>query len=296
SKSGDKSVAVSLKSTMIVSEDELNRRQAVLQEKADEIRSKAELRWKRTKVENLEFATNQISGVEAYTWYRGCSSTSLAMIFNYHGSHGYSNLLHPVSTFSWNGPNNILMNPTCPRDLVDHFANFFGFPQSGGVDSDYGSSASQQRNAIIDVAEQHGYKFTSSVDSSHSYTTFQNEIDNNRPIKVGYDTGAGRHAVCGFGYDFGTDHRIAVYNTWDLNPHVMVCENEAIWNWVTVVPPQNIISGLVIDRSGSMGSPDKLPVAKSAARYFVDASEAGDEIAISAFDHNPLLVFSGSPD
>ncbi len=51
-----------------------------------------------------------------------------------------------------------------------------------------------------------------------------------------------------------------------------------------------ITAGLVIDRSGSMDENDKLPKAKEAARYFVDASEVGDEIAISAFDDQPLLV------
>jgi len=51
-----------------------------------------------------------------------------------------------------------------------------------------------------------------------------------------------------------------------------------------------ITAGLVIDRSGSMDEEDKLPKAREAACYFVDASEAGDEIAISAFDEDPLLV------
>ncbi|MBU1616102.1 C10 family peptidase, partial [bacterium] len=55
-------------------------------------------------------------------------------------------------------------------------------------------------------------------------------------------------------------------------------------------PSLTITAGLVIDRSGSMNSSDRLPVAKSAAGYFVDASEAGDEMAISAFDYEPLLV------
>jgi len=47
---------------------------------------------------------------------------------------------------------------------------------------------------------------------------------------------------------------------------------------------------LAIDRSGSMGSPDKLPVAKNAAGYFVDSSRVGDQVAVSAFDDSGMLV------
>jgi len=56
-------------------------------------------------------------------------------------------------------------------------------------------------------------------------------------------------------------------------------------------PPLPFVDvALVIDRSGSMADANKLPVAQSAAGYFVDASQAGDQLAVSAFDSTGLLV------
>jgi uncharacterized protein YvpB len=46
-----------------------------------------------------------LSGVEAYTWYRGCAPTSIAMVINYTGKESiFSNLRHNVSNFNWTGP------------------------------------------------------------------------------------------------------------------------------------------------------------------------------------------------
>jgi len=51
-----------------------------------------------------------------------------------------------------------------------------------------------------------------------------------------------------------------------------------------------IDAALVIDKSGSMDTADKLPVAKEAAKYFVEASQPGDQIAVSAFSSGGQLV------
>jgi subtilisin family serine protease len=53
---------------------------------------------------------------------------------------------------------------------------------------------------------------------------------------------------------------------------------------------QGVDAALAIDKSGSMDPADKLPVAKEAAKYFVEASQPGDQIAISAFSSSGQLV------
>ena len=50
--------------------------------------------------------------------------------------------------------------------------------------------------------------------------------------------------------------------------------------------------GLVIDKSGSMDTSNKLPMAKEAAKYFINASQVGDQLAISAFASSGQLVAS----
>ena len=48
---------------------------------------------------------------------------------------------------------------------------------------------------------------------------------------------------------------------------------------------------LILDRSGSMGTTDKLPRVKAAANYFVDKLRKGEQIAISAFcDYGTLVA------
>jgi hypothetical protein len=93
------------------------------------------------------------------------------------------------------------------------------------------------------------------------------------------------HINMGWGHsdDYYALNNIAS-STWSF---LLVDKQYAI---VKIFPRPGITAGLVIDRSGSMAQENKLPKVKEAASYFIDASEAGDEIAISAFDHNPLLV------
>jgi len=238
SESGDKNVVVSLTSKTVIPREELEWRQSALERKAAQLKFIAEAKWER--IEQLQpqepSPWHIIPDVEPYTWYRGCAPTTMAMMFNYYGNHGCPNLRHTVSTFDWNGPSE---NPrTCPRELVDHFADYFGLPKEG--EGDYGVTQYEEPLGFTTISQNHGYTFTSEIDDSYSYTTFQNEIDNNRPIKIDYlvdgDPNKG-HAVCGYGYNFEAEHLIGVYNTWDLDPHVMTCENEDIICWVTAVPP-----------------------------------------------------------
>ncbi|MFH1096427.1 MAG: VWA domain-containing protein, partial [Candidatus Desantisbacteria bacterium] len=74
---------------------------------------------------------------------------------------------------------------------------------------------------------------------------------------------------------------------WSSVGHYEVNVNATLPNIGTLT---GITAGLVIDRSGSMDEENKLPRAIEAGCYFVDASEQGDEITISAFDDQPLLV------
>ncbi|GAI44007.1 unnamed protein product, partial [marine sediment metagenome] len=107
--------------------------------------------------------SNAIEGVEAYTWYRGCTPTALSMIYNYHGKHGYPDLYCEPSSFHWDGPGFWIIDwlwtkPYCPKDLVDEFADIYGFPESGGSEEDYGAWPTNN-SAVTKVAANHGYKF-----------------------------------------------------------------------------------------------------------------------------------------
>ncbi len=54
--------------------------------------------------------------------------------------------------------------------------------------------------------------------------------------------------------------------------------------------PEGVDAALVIDRSGSMNTAEKLPKAKEGAKYFVDSARLGDQIAVSSFAGSGTLV------
>ena len=150
--------------------------------------------------------SSQISGVEAYTWYRGCTPTALSMIYNYYGSHGFPSLYSEPSSFHWDGPGDWIIDwlwnvPYAPRQLVDEFADIYGFPASGGSEPQYGAWPNDN-NAISRVAANHGYDFTFEYDYGHNYETFKREIDQDRPVYIAYESIVGNHSIVGFGYDF----------------------------------------------------------------------------------------------
>ena len=54
------------------------------------------------------------------------------------------------------------------------------------------------------------------------------------------------------------------------------------------IAPLNL--ALVIDRSGSMGSPEKMPYVKQSLRVFLQSLAANDRVAIVAYDTNPEII------
>lgn len=203
--------------------------------------------------------SNTVEDVEAYTWYRGCTSTTLSMIFNYHGRHEFPNLYCEPSSFHWDGPGGWIIDwlwniPYCPRELVDEFADIYGFPESGGSVDQYGAWPNDN-NAVITVAGNHGYNFNFEYDWTYSYQTFKGEIDQGRPIYIAYESPYGSHSICGFGYDFDDTHKIEIYNTWDRDPHILTCENETIYCWGCIIPNQPPNTPLAPTGPDS-GSPD----------------------------------------
>jgi Mg-chelatase subunit ChlD len=80
----------------------------------------------------------------------------------------------------------------------------------------------------------------------------------------------------------GAVYAAIVYSDWHRVPKLLKFGSSAFC--------PAIDAALVIDKSGSMSPADKLPVAKEAAKYFVEASRSGDQLAISAFDTSGQLV------
>ncbi len=58
------------------------------------------------------------------------------------------------------------------------------------------------------------------------------------------------------------------------------------------IAPLNL--ALVIDRSGSMGSPEKMPYVKQSLRVFLESLAANDRVAIVAYDTNAEVIAPGT--
>jgi squalene-hopene/tetraprenyl-beta-curcumene cyclase len=199
-----------------------------------------------------------IPGVEGYTWYRGCSITSLTMILNYWGKHNFPDLYDEPSQFTWQGPEICLpwpLNSICwcenkhpyiARELADEIADELGVPQSCRKVSEYGTSVTAQKKAVITVTRNHGYDFQAYiVNWSNSYNKLKFEIDAGRPVKLGYDAVSGPkvggHAIVVCGYNYNNTHQIEIYTTGSTSPtwrHVETWQQnqQPVWNLLIIKP------------------------------------------------------------
>ena len=230
-----------------------------------------------------------VSNVPAYSWYRGCSTTTLAMILSYYGlEHGYTAFAEQPDNFTWTRPKDwewwlitlpdwdcqpFPSNIYIPRDLADDLADELGISENCGIGADFGSRTSQQVSAVESVAEDYGYYFCADELEPSDISTFMSEIDAGRPVKIGYNVAAqypteeGWHAVAGWGYsEVSADEHILYFNnTWDLidngtdNDHAINYENALndgfLRDFVSIIPAGIIDikgDGLNIDEWGTV--------------------------------------------
>jgi hypothetical protein len=141
-----------------------------------------------------------ISGVPDYTWYRGCAPTAAANVLAYYHHSGV---------------------PT-GNTLIDELA------AAMNTDSKGGTSISNERPGIKQVAANHGWKLAIFTDprgkgeDESPYGDFRDEIDESHPLFCSLQNsryGDG-HAVTGVGYEYqGTDYEyVIIHDTWSSTP------------------------------------------------------------------------------
>ncbi|MCD6572052.1 MAG: DUF4815 domain-containing protein, partial [Thermoplasmata archaeon] len=143
---------------------------------------------------------------KGYTWYRGCGPTSLSMVLNYYGSHGFPHLYDEPYEFAWSGPDWLehwwipdfiewdLLKRYAPRDLVDTIVNTINshrlsdkrIPAEGP--GDYGVTAPELARAAKETSSFYGYNGFNSEVKSFDYNKIKEEIDKNRPLILCYNT------------------------------------------------------------------------------------------------------------
>ncbi len=175
------------------------------------------------------------------------------MVLKYIGSQRsiFSDLNQTISDFWWTGPTNwptndwiAPFNPSnslrhAAQNLVDRFANYYGFPVSGGLVINYGIDASFHPSAYTSVFSSYGYSCCSEkINPSNQKVKY--EIDNGRPIKGGYigDQIYGTHAVCIIGYS--NDGSISTFwDTYDIT-YTKVRSTSTFNNLVCIYPDVRI--------------------------------------------------------
>jgi len=187
---------------------------------------------------------NILPGAQAYTWYRGCGPTSGTMVLGSYGKAGYHALDYTAESFVWQGP--YTMTCYIPRVLADMVADICGVPRSGGTVNDYGVYTQALAEAIVRVAQEHGYKGFQCYlyHNERDYDTFKGKIDEGDPSVFGitkmdpgdYDD----HAIMGFGYNYrnpDVGHLAIVYDTWSTNQQTAAQEYFITYDLLTVYSP-----------------------------------------------------------
>lgn len=148
-----------------------------------------------------EFPDEQEQG---YTWYRGCGPTSLSMVLNYHGGHGFPNLYVEPSVFTWSGPDwqdqwwipdfiEWSLWRYIPRELTDNIINTINnhrpetkyIPTEG--QGEYGVSGAELAIAAEETCSIYGYTNFNSQKRTFNYNAIKLEVDKNRPVILGYN-------------------------------------------------------------------------------------------------------------
>ena len=181
----------------------------------------------------------EIPNDSAFNWYRGCGPTTVAMMLHIYSFNGYPNFSETPVRFDWCG-----RHPTTAKTLHDKVADDCGLPRDDCNLNVYGVTAYQMRNAVRNVANQYGYNFSATVDTSPTYNEYRNEINDDDPVGLAIyeDNGPSNydyHAICGFGYNYGAQHLAIIYNTWNRRSHEYALENFASWNMIRVEPNSN---------------------------------------------------------
>lgn len=174
-------------------------------------------------------AVKRIANSVPCYWYRGCGPTTVTMMLLNYGGNGYPNLNETRTRAPWCG-----WGRTTAWNLHNEVADRCGMPLDD-CDYGYGVTIYQMRDSFRQTASAHGYSLTASVDSNPTYTEYQSIIDGNAPIGLAVYSDSGpsdydSHAICGYGYDFGTQHNAILFDTWDLGEHIYALENFTSWN------------------------------------------------------------------
>ncbi len=243
----DETITVGLKSGMIYTKENLARMQIMLEKRIREQKSQSEKIWERviSKAPHRAIQSKILPGVEAYTWYRGCGPSSAGMLLNYYGTStspwggAFSIVYHQPGAFIWFFPGTQTATAFCPRGLVDHLADDIGLRNNGGTTTDYGVTPPDLANAIDTVGKMHGYWFKSfpipDGPPMQYFNKFKAEIDDNRAFILGFGDDNPKpyssHFVFAWGYTYENtpppyEHYIRIYNTWDVNIHDILLENQ----------------------------------------------------------------------
>jgi hypothetical protein len=146
-----------------------------------------------------------ISGIPAYSWYRGCSPTAAGMVLGYWDSHGYPNF--PVGT-----------------SLINELADAMGTGSTWPFDG--ATWPWMIDDGILAVCQNHGYGgFSATNDYSMEWVEVKNAVNSQRPFVIsifhggtgsGYSQPYGDHSVTCAGYSEFSTPFVNVWDTWDI--------------------------------------------------------------------------------
>ena len=142
---------------------------------------------------------------EGYTWYRGCATTSVAMVLNYFGNERFPNMYVEPTEFIWSGPDAQekwwipdwmefgTVRRYNPRSLSDEIvANINAtrtpdsqIPLEG--EGDYGIYPSEYSNSAVQTASSYGYDGFNSQVLEFDYNQIKSHIDKNEPVVLAYN-------------------------------------------------------------------------------------------------------------
>jgi len=208
--------------------------------------------------QNVTKAQVVIPGVPAYIWHHGCGPTAVGMVIGYWDGNGCPNMVPGDATTQTNAVEDMMaddsQNPSCAAAGSDHYQDYScpidNYPnlyrdlsELGGAHTSncvadfmetswssrgnrYGwSYYSDVPGSFIDyvnlVAPQYNPTAANHTYSNFSFATYQNEINNGRPVVLLVDSngdGQTDHFVPAIGYDNVTNE-YACLNTWDMSIH-----------------------------------------------------------------------------